>query len=120
MKEIYISGEEQKKCKMVADAFSELYEIENILVIDAGRFGFVKLQYYKPPQGFEDAITFTDSKELFENLWEEWLDTQLYSLAKKMSMSEMDYSKVFQSLPKDKQEELLDRKADFWKRSGIE
>ena len=57
-KKIYITKEEQEKCRKVADAFAELYELENILVIDAGRYGFVKLQYYKPPQGFEDAITF--------------------------------------------------------------
>ncbi|MDE6214275.1 MAG: hypothetical protein K2M70_12465 [Lachnospiraceae bacterium] len=45
-----------------------MYEIENIVVLDVGRYGFVKLQYYKPPQGFEDTITFTDSVALFENL----------------------------------------------------
>lgn len=58
MKEIYITDSEREKCRKVADAFAELYEIENILVVDAGRYGFVKLQYYRPPQGFEDAITF--------------------------------------------------------------
>ena len=76
MKEKYITDDEREKCKKVADAFAELYEIENILVVDAGRYGFVKLQYYRPPQGFEDAITFTDSRSMFENLWEEWLDEQ--------------------------------------------
>ena len=53
MKEKYITDDEKEKCRKVADAFAELYEIENILVVDAGRYGFVKLQYYKPPQGFE-------------------------------------------------------------------
>ena len=70
MKEKYITDDEREKCRKVADAFAELYEIENILVVDAGRYGFVKLQYYRPPQGFEDAITFTDSRSMFENLWE--------------------------------------------------
>ena len=60
MKEKYITDDEREKCRKVADAFAELYEIENILVVDAGRYGFVKLQYYRPPQGFEDAITFND------------------------------------------------------------
>ena len=46
MKEIYITDSEREKCRKVADAFAELYEIENILVVDAGRYGFVKLQYY--------------------------------------------------------------------------
>lgn len=56
MKEKYITDGEREKCRKVADAFAELYEIENILVVDAGRYGFVKLQYYRPPQGFEDAM----------------------------------------------------------------
>ncbi|MFQ7614883.1 MAG: hypothetical protein ACLRK1_14030 [Roseburia faecis] len=55
MKEKYITDDEREKCRKVADAFAELYEIENILVVDAGRYGFVKLQYYRPPQGFEDV-----------------------------------------------------------------
>ena len=46
MKEKYITDDEREKCRKVADAFAELYEIENILVVDAGRYGFVKLQYY--------------------------------------------------------------------------
>ena len=95
MKEIYITDSEREKCRKVADAFAELYEIENILVVDAGRYGFVKLQYYRPPQGFEDAITFTDSRSMFENLWEEWFDTQLFLLAKGIPMAGMGYHEIF-------------------------
>ena len=58
-KKVYITKEEQEKCRRVAEAFAELYGLENILVMDAGRYGFVKLQYYKEPQGFDDVITFT-------------------------------------------------------------
>ena len=43
--------------------------MENIVAIDACRYGFVELKYYKPPYGFEDAITFTDSVALFGDLW---------------------------------------------------
>ena len=43
--------------------------MENIVVLDMGRYGFVELKYYKPPHGFEDAITFTDSVALFGDLW---------------------------------------------------
>lgn len=103
-------------CRKVAAAFAELYEIENILVVDAGRYGFVKLQYYRPPQGFEDAITFTDSRSMFENLWEEWLDTQLFLLAKGTPMAGMGYNEIFRCLPKEKQGELMNRKAGFAKR----
>ena len=74
MKDSYISAEESVKCQKVADAFSELYEIENILVMDAGRYGFVKLQYYSAQRGFENVFTFIDSKSMFDDLWQEWLD----------------------------------------------
>ena len=120
MKEKYITDGEREKCRKVADAFAELYEIENILVVDAGRYGFVKLQYYRPPQGFEDAITFTDSRSVFENLWEEWLDTQLFLLAKGTPMAGMGYNEIFRCLPKEKQKELMNRKAGFAKTAGIE
>ena len=120
MKEKYITDDEREKCRKVADAFAELYEIENILVVDAGRYGFVKLQYYRPPQGFEDAITFTDSQSMFENLWEEWPDTQLFLLAKETPMAGMGYNEIFRCLPKEKKEELMNRKAGFAKTAGIE
>ena len=120
MKEKYITDDEREKCRKVADAFAELYEIENILVVDAGRYGFVKLQYYRPPQGFEDTNTFTDSRSMFEILWEEWFDTQLFLLAKGTPMAEMGYNEIFQCLPKEKQEELMNRKAGFAKTAGIE
>lgn len=120
MKERYITDEEREKCRKVAEAFAELYEIENILVVDAGRYGYVKLQYYKPPQGFEDAITFTDSRHLFENLWQELLDTQLYLMAQKTPMQGMGYAEIFACLPKEKQQELKNRKAGFAKAAEIE
>jgi len=110
VKEIYITDSEREKCRKVA----------NILVVDAGRYGFVKLQYYRPPQSFEDAITFTDSRSMFENLWEEWLDTQLFLLEKGTPMAGMGYNEIFRCLPKEKQEELMNRKAGFAKTAGIE
>ena len=52
-KQVYITEEERAKCQKVADAFAELYEIENILVVDAGRYGYVKLQYYSHHMGLK-------------------------------------------------------------------
>ncbi len=69
-KKTYITEEEQKKCRKVVDAFAELEDVD-IVVVDVGRYGFVKLQYYTPPTGFENDFTFTDSREMFEDLWEE-------------------------------------------------
>ena len=118
-KQVYITEEEREKCQKVVDAFAELYEIENIVVLDAGRYGFIELKYYKPPHGFEDAKTFTDSVALFEELWEEWLNTKLYLIAKGTSLLEKGYKGVFESLPEEKQSELIVRKADFAKMAEI-
>ncbi len=71
-KQVYITEEERAKCQKVTDAFAELYEMEKIVVLDAGRYGFVELKYYKPPHGFEEDATFTDSRALFEELWQGW------------------------------------------------
>ena len=117
-KETYITEEEQKKCRKVADAFSELEDMD-IVVVDVGRYGFVKLQYYTPPTGFENDFTFTDSRRLFEDLWEEWLHTQLIMLAREMKIEDIDYDDIFRRLPEEKRDELMGRKQHFAKAAGI-
>ena len=116
---LYYSGRE-KKCQKVADAFAELYEIENILVMDAGRYGFVKLQYYSKQRGFENVFTFVDSKSLFDDLWQEWFDTKLILRARETPMQEMDYEEIFNCLSEQEKNELLDRKTEFAKAAEIE
>jgi len=118
-KKTYITVEEQKKCRKVADAFAELEDVD-IVVVDVGRYGFVKLQYYTPPTGFENDFTFTDSREMFEDLWEEWLHTQIIALAKEMNIADIDYDNFFKQLPEEKQNELMGRKQIFSETAGIE
>ena len=118
-KKTYITDEEREKCRKVADAFAEL-EDADIVVVDAGRYGFVKLQYYTPPTGFENDVTFTDSRALFENLWEEWLHTQLITLAGEMGMNDISYDDVFRRLTEEKKGELMGRKQHFADMAGIE
>lgn len=116
---IYITEEERRKRQRVADAFVEL-EDEDIVVGDVGRYGFVKLQYYTPPTGFENDYTFTSSRELFEDLWEEWLHIQIVMLAKGMDINDIDYDDIFRQLPEEKRNELMGRKEHFAKIAGIE
>ena len=118
-KKIYITEEEQKKCRKVADAFAELEDMD-VVVVDVGRYGFVKLQYYTPPTGFENDFTFTNSIKLFDDLWEEWLHTQLIMLAKEMKIDDVDYDDIFKRLPEEKQNELRSRKQHFAELAGIE
>ena len=119
-KQVYITEEERAKCKKVAEAFTELYEMADIVVVDVGRYGFVMLKYYMPPHGFEEDATFTDSKVLFEGLWQEWLDMKLYFMAKGTSLMETGYKGIFESLSKEKQSELIGRKTYFARMVGID
>ncbi len=98
----YRAEEERAKCQKVTDAFAELYEMEKIVVLDAGRYGFVELKYYKPPHGFEEDATFTDGRALFDALWQEGFDTTLYLTAKKMQLDNIIYEEVFNCLSKEK------------------
>lgn len=116
---VYITEEERAKCQKVADAFAELYEMAEIVVFDAGRYGFVMLKYYAPSSGFAEDETFTDGKALFDALWEEWFETKLCLMAKEMKLNDIIYEEVFNSLPKEKQAELIGRKAAFAKLAEI-
>ena len=89
-KKTYITEEEQEKCRKVVDTFAE-FEDTDVVVVDVGRYGFVKLQYYTPPTGFENGFTFMDSRKMFEDLWEEWLHTQIIVLAREMGAGDIDY-----------------------------
>lgn len=119
MQETFISDEEREKCRRVAEAFREVLEGEDLVVLDAGRFGFVKLQYYKLPWGFDNVFTFLDAGALFEDLWEEWLDSQLLDYAKGTPMVEMDYDQIFRCMPKEKQEALMRKKDELRKEAGL-
>lgn len=118
-KKIYITEEEREKCQKVVEAFKELYEMADIVVVDVGRYGFVMLKYYMPEHGFEEDATFIDSAALFEGLWQEWLDMKLYLMAKGTPLLEKGYKSVFESLSEEKQSILIGRKADFAKMAGI-
>ena len=118
-KQVYITEEERAKCQKVVDAFAELYEMENIVVLDVGRFGCVELKYYKPPHGFEEDVTFTDSKALFEELWQEWRNTKLYLLAKGTPLSEKGYKGIFESLTDEEQAAINEKQAVFAEQAGI-
>lgn len=119
-KPTYITETERMRCQRVADTFFELYETDNIVVLDAGRYGFVMLEYYAPKRGFDDVYTFTNSRDLFENLWMEWLNTQLLILSKGTPMSEMDYEDIYKWLPREKQKELINKKRYFAEKAGLD
>lgn len=120
-KKKYISEDEREKCLKVVDAFAELYETTNddIVVLDGGRYGFIKLQYYKFPNGFNTSMTFTDSISLFDDLWEDWLNMQLFELAKGTPLFELDYEDIFKCMPEEQQETLMKKRGYFAQKAGL-
>ena len=118
-KKVYISDEEHEKCRKVVNAFAEELDDIEISVVDAGRYGFVKLTYYKFPYGFDDAISFTDSLELFLDLWDEWIEAQLLKITKNTPMAEMDYEEMFKCLSKDTQDKLMAKREYFAEKAEL-
>ena len=113
MAEKYITEEQQAKCRKVADAFVELYELTAVMVADAGRFGFVRLQWFSEGEGFDSAMAFSDSEELFEELWRIWYEHEVLTPVLGTPLAELDYDEIFRSLSKDRQEEILEKKKYF-------
>lgn len=120
MTEWFITKEEREKCRRVAEIFDGAFgEEEDLVVVDAGRFGYVKLQYFKMPRGFDSIFTYLDAETMFEDLWEDWYDSWLLEAAKGTPMMEMDYDEIFKCMPKEKQEELMRKKEEFRKAAGL-
>ncbi len=115
----HITEEERNKCRKVMEAYAELYEKADVIVVDTGRYGFTKLQYFKSPNGFEVTKTFAKSEDLFEDLWEEWFAAQIFSWVENTPMQEMEYKDIFKNLPEKKKKELMDKRNYFAEKSEI-
>ena len=113
MAEKYITQEQREKCRKVADAFAELYELADVMVADAGRFGFVRLQWFSEGEGFDSAAVYSDSAELFEELWRIWYEHEVLTPVLGTPLSELDYDEIFKALPKNRQEEIQGKKDYF-------
>ena len=117
--ERYITEKESAKCKCVMNAFMELYEQADIVVLDAGRYGFVVLEYFDGRSEFNTNTVYNNSAELFEDLWESWLNVQLIEYAKGTPILELDYEEIFKRLPIERQKELMGKRKYFADQAGI-
>ena len=113
MAETYITEEQREKCRKVADAFTELYELADVMVADAGRFGYVRLQWFNEGGGFDSAVAYSDSSELFEELWRIWYEHEVLTPVLGTPLAELDYDEIFQTFSKDRQEEISKKKEYF-------
>lgn len=115
----YITEGERRKCRRVAAVFNDMYEHEDLLVLDAGRYGFVKLHDYRKPFGFDEVDTFTSSHELFEDLWKEWIYSQLISLIENSPLEDLDYDEIYESLPPQILKRVNRKKYQLMRRAGL-
>ena len=113
MAEKYITEEQRARCRKIADAFAELYDLTDVVVADAGRFGFVRLQWFSEGEGFDSAMVFSDGGELFEALWRIWYEHEVLTPVLGTPLAELDYDEIFQTLSKDRQEEISEKKKYF-------
>ena len=113
MAEKYITQKQREKCRKVADAFAELYELADVMVADAGRFGFVRLQWFSEGEGVDSAAVYSVSAELFEELWRIWYEHEVLTPVLGTPLSELDYDEIFKALPKERQEEIQGKKDYF-------
>lgn len=118
---VYISEKERENCRKVKEAFAELENEDiDIMVADAGRYGYVRLMYYNEIYGFDEAVCYTNSTALFNDLWTDWLNAQLFKIAlEDEPLMDLDYEDIFKALPDEKQQELMRRRQEFAEQSGI-
>ncbi|MDE7324623.1 MAG: hypothetical protein K2N73_18280 [Lachnospiraceae bacterium] len=114
-----ITDEEREICRRVVSAYEEEFENMEILVVEAGKYGFYKMLFSSFPTEVDDAIVFTSGMELFNDLWEEWLEAQLLMLMKDTPMLELDYDEMLECLPEEKREELMAKRQYFAQKAGI-
>ena len=62
---------------------------------------------------------FTDSVSLFDDLWEDWLNMQLFELVKGTPLIELDYEDIFKCMPEEKQETLMEKRGYFAEKAGL-
>ena len=118
MEKVY-TKEEHDKCKRVADAFQELHAMYgDMCVLDAGDFGFVHLRWFRDGC-FDGNTVYTDSRELFDDLWEMWMDYVLLDSVKGSNLEEVDYDELYANLPEDKKAEYEKKRQQLLELSGL-
>lgn len=113
------TAEVRSQCKRVADAFQELYEMYgDMCVLDARKFGIVVLCWFGG-SSFDENTVYKDPKELFDDLWEMWLDYKLFHSVLGTGREEIDYEQLYAELPEITKKEYEDKKKYFMDLAGL-
>ena len=109
----YITLEEKERCKIIADIFYESLAKDDLIICDAGKYGYAMLTYYKPPIGFDGIIMFTDSQKMYNTLLQEWYTSRIEDLAKTMNMSNLDVDVFYEQLLDEQKSSLIQQRQQF-------
>ena len=115
------SKEEHDKCKKVADAFQELYDMQgDSCVLDAGKFGFVYLQYYiENNESFDANDVYRNSTDLFNALWNEWLYLKIITPLFGTDLTDLPIEELYDKLPEDTKKEYEQKRIEFLKKAEL-
>lgn len=108
----YITKSETEKCKKVVQAFNEFYNQTDIYVLDTGKYGFVLLKYFNY-DGFYSIETYTNSDDLFNALWQEWLKEKLIELCINTPLINLEYEQMLNRLSVKQQNLIIEAKEHF-------
>ena len=113
------TSEEHDRCKRVAEAFQELYDLYgDMCMVDAGEFGFVHLLWFWKGN-FDSSICYHDSRKMFDDLWELWLDYMLLEPVKNTELSELSSEELYDMLPEETKVEYQRKRQQFLAASGL-
>ena len=118
-KQIYITEEERENAKRLPMPFWKSIRKMMCWWWTPEGFGFVKLQNYMLNEGFDSVTTYTDSRDMLEDLWQEWLITQLFALSKGTPMEDFTQEELLKILPTKKQKEFAYKKICFMNKAAI-
>lgn len=117
MKEIASMTENERvRCRKVVEVFTEFFEdTGDSIVVEAGKFGFIYLKWFEG-DGFADDALYTDSEELFHDLWDEWVEHRLLKPTIGTAASELDYETLYKILPVEQKEYYKKQKQEYWEK----
>lgn len=87
-------------------------------MVDAGKFGFAFLKWYGG-ESFDGNSVYQDSKELFDDLWQMWLDYKILDSVAGTEREDIDYKKLYEELSAETRKEYDEKRQQFLRLSGL-
>lgn len=114
-KTLSVSDPEKSRCETVANLFRKDLEKNDIILKEAGKYGFIMLEYFKPKSSFDCAYIFTDCQTMFHALLNEWYDCLITDLMLEKQVTNIDMDDFYDALPEEGKIQLQNRKQQFVK-----